>query len=109
MSAINYTFFFVSSLIHCIGAATKTFIDIKQSTRTHTYFFQSQFAMVRDFFDDALMTLLAKLHFVVFENLLFEVRDFSTKKPKPYSRSAMSNTFVKLTVEHLGLSPCTIR
>ena len=109
MSATNYTIHFVYFLIRCIDPAPKTSIDIKQSTRTHAYFKITQFAMVSDFFNDALMTILAKLHFAVSENQLFEVRDFFSKKPKSYSRSAMSNAFVKPTVEHLGSSPCTTR
>ena len=70
MSATNYTIHFVYFLIRCIDPAPKTSIDIKQSTRTHAYFKITKFAMVSDFFDDALMTILAKLHFV---NICFKV------------------------------------
>ena len=74
--AINCTILILYPIIRCIDAAPKTFVDLKQITRTHAYFKRTQITVVRDFLDDALVTLLAKLHFAVFENSLFNLCDF---------------------------------
>lgn len=71
VSAINYTVLSFSPLIRSIDAASKTSVDIKQRTRTHTYFFQIQFAMVRDFRSDALVALFAEFYGLCFGRIHF--------------------------------------